>query len=119
MNKCSWWLCIDCHYLLFTAEHRHLILIITLTKAVTVSANSSLAQINSLLLTCPRNQITTIHQVIIVTIILILLTINNILIISLIIIIYSVTLHNPSLSIIFIMVTSAQRKLKRICSETS
>ena len=84
-----------------------------------MSANSSLAQINSLLLTCPRNQITTIHQVIIVTIIIILLTINNILIISLIIIIYSVTLHNPSLSIIFIMVTSAQRKLKRICSETS
>ena len=62
--------------------HFLLILIIILMKAVTVSANSSLTQINSLLLTCPCNQITTIHQVITVITVIISITILIIVICS-------------------------------------
>ena len=47
-------------------------------KAVPVSANSSLAQINSLLLACPLNQITSLHQVVILIVINIIILANNI-----------------------------------------
>lgn len=53
-------------------------MIIILMKAVPVSANSSLAQINSLLLACPLNQITSLHQVVILIVINIIILANNI-----------------------------------------
>ena len=56
-------------------------------KAVPVSANSSLAQINSLLLACPLNQITTLHQVVILVVLLIVILIINIISITILIII--------------------------------